>query len=218
MQKQAQASLVHKHALTAHQGTQHTIQTLQTYKSPHWPASLQTSTRCDSLICRISSTLLLLWTNQEPDGSQGRLERTQASRNMPERGEQHGVFLFGWPQCSLHLDLLWLSGTLLSIYLSELPDHEAAFSFSEITLQTLEKAIVRQSSQAMGVDEIPQRFVHAALPFLEPYLVKLFNLSLSQYVFSCSWKLSIRYLLLHTWVIFDLFRCLASSLKRLKEW
>ena len=65
------------------------------------------------------------------------------------------------------------------------------FEFREITLSDINCAVKRSSSQAVGVDGIPQCFVSAALPAIGPFLRHIFNKSLSLGTFPDMWKQSL---------------------------
>ena len=65
---------------------------------------------------------------------------------------------------------------------------EEGFSFKPVTLSDVVIAISHFSSQAKGVDGVPQKVIVKALPVIGEYLIKIFNSSFAQGVFPSSWK------------------------------
>ena len=53
-----------------------------------------------------------------------------------------------------------------------------AFSFKEVSLNEVQKAVTQSISQARGYDGIPQSIILITLPNLGPYIVRIFNDSL----------------------------------------
>lgn len=62
------------------------------------------------------------------------------------------------------------------------------FKFRDITLLELKNAISHFSSQAIGVDGVPQSVIAKALPAIGSHILKIFNTSLSTGVFPSLWK------------------------------
>ena len=67
-------------------------------------------------------------------------------------------------------------------------ESDDGFSFSNITLNDVILAVKHFNSQATGTDGIPQKVIAQSLPDIGPYLVKLFNESLSSGIFPMDWK------------------------------
>ena len=65
---------------------------------------------------------------------------------------------------------------------------EDGFSFKPININDVVLAITHFSSQARGVDEIPQSVVVKALPIIGNFLVRIFNSSFAQGTFPGAWK------------------------------
>ena len=66
--------------------------------------------------------------------------------------------------------------------------NEEGFSFKPVTLSDVVIAISHFSSQARGVDGVPQKVIVKALPVIGEYLVKIFNSSFAQGFFPSAWK------------------------------
>ena len=65
---------------------------------------------------------------------------------------------------------------------------EEGFSFKPIDLNEVVLAISHFSSQAKGVDGVPQSVIVKALPIIGNFLVRIFNSSFAQGIFPGSWK------------------------------
>ena len=65
------------------------------------------------------------------------------------------------------------------------------FQFTQVSLNDVILAVAHFSSQATGDDGIPQKVIAKSLPTIGPYLVKLFNESLSTGIFPLLWKKSL---------------------------
>ena len=65
---------------------------------------------------------------------------------------------------------------------------EEGFSLNSVTLNDVILAVAHFSSQARGVDDIPQSIVAKALPTIGPFLVQIFNSSLTNGAFPETWK------------------------------
>lgn len=72
--------------------------------------------------------------------------------------------------------------------LESTPSADDVFSFHDVTPREVSEAIKLSSSQAVGVDGIPQRFVALAADVLTPHLCAIFNKSLAQSIFPSRWK------------------------------
>lgn len=66
-----------------------------------------------------------------------------------------------------------------------------SFDFSDVLLADLSRAVDRSTSQAIGVDDLPQIFIKTAFPSIGTHLCKLFNRSLASSVFPGRWKQSL---------------------------
>ena len=71
------------------------------------------------------------------------------------------------------------------------PASHNGFNFKEVTLNDVILAVAHFSSQATGTDGIPHRVIAKSLPTIGPYLVKLFNESLTGGAFPTAWKRSL---------------------------
>ena len=68
------------------------------------------------------------------------------------------------------------------------PATEDGFSFKPININDVILAISHFSSQARGVDEVPQSVVVKALPIIGVFLMRIFNSSFVQGIFPSAWK------------------------------
>ena len=66
--------------------------------------------------------------------------------------------------------------------------NEDGFSFKPVNLTEVILAISHFSSQAKGVDGVPQSVVVKALPIIGNYITNIFNSSFAQGIFPSSWK------------------------------
>ena len=62
------------------------------------------------------------------------------------------------------------------------------FKFRPVILAEVVLAISHFSSQARGEDEISQSVVVEAIPFVDDFLVEIFNFSMEQGIFPTAWK------------------------------
>lgn len=65
---------------------------------------------------------------------------------------------------------------------------KTGFNFREITLDDVHKSIAYFKTQARGVDGIPHFVVKSALPIIAPFILSIFNQSLSDGIFPGVWK------------------------------
>ena len=68
---------------------------------------------------------------------------------------------------------------------------DEGFNFSEVSLIGAILAIAHFKSQAMGDHDIPDRVIAKSLPTIGPFLVKIFNESLTTGIFPPAWKISL---------------------------
>ncbi len=68
---------------------------------------------------------------------------------------------------------------------------EGRFNFAPVTPDDVMRAIRGSTSQAVGVNDLPQSFIKSALPSIMPFICNLFNKSLSSATFPDRWKQSI---------------------------
>ena len=65
------------------------------------------------------------------------------------------------------------------------------FNFTEVSLNDVILAVAHFSSQATRDDDIPQRIIAKSLATLDPFIMKLFNISLRDNIFPIAWKKSL---------------------------
>lgn len=65
------------------------------------------------------------------------------------------------------------------------------FTFSQVSLMDVRKAVMHFSSNARGEDNIPLSVITAALPEIAPYVMAVFNQSIKESVFPSKWKKSL---------------------------
>ncbi|RLU16479.1 hypothetical protein DMN91_010547 [Ooceraea biroi] len=75
-----------------------------------------------------------------------------------------------------------------SIYLSDPVYSDSKFYLRHITPADAMTVLLRSKSQAMGVDRLPSKLIHIALPCILPVLTHIFNFSLLNGVFPNIWK------------------------------
>ena len=66
--------------------------------------------------------------------------------------------------------------------------NEESFAFKPINFTDVILAVSHFSSQARGIDGIPQKVIAKALPSIGNHLVQIFNTSFAQGIFPSSWK------------------------------
>ena len=65
------------------------------------------------------------------------------------------------------------------------------FDFSTVDFEDVGRAVNKSTSQAVGVDDLPQSFIKSALPSIGPALCAVFNKSLSSSTVPDEWKRSL---------------------------
>ena len=70
-------------------------------------------------------------------------------------------------------------------------NHLEQFTFEEIQVSVVIAAVNHFNTQARGPDGIPQHVIRLALPFLAPFICRIFNQSLREAHFPSLWKNSI---------------------------
>ena len=66
--------------------------------------------------------------------------------------------------------------------------HQYTFSFTQISIEDVVKSVKRISSNAVGTDGIPIKFIKMLLPVLSPILTHVFNHIIMTSTFSNCWK------------------------------
>ena len=66
--------------------------------------------------------------------------------------------------------------------------NEDGFSFKPVNLSEVILVISHFSSQAKGLDGVPQSVIVKALPIIGNYIINIFNSSFAQEIFPSSWK------------------------------
>lgn len=69
-------------------------------------------------------------------------------------------------------------------------DPSTSFAFKNVTSMEVEIAICSLKSNAIGLDDIPLKFIKIILPLLLPYLTHIFNYILTSSKFPTIWKLA----------------------------
>lgn len=73
----------------------------------------------------------------------------------------------------------------------EMPERESEFSFRNISLSDLWKAISSIKSNAVGFDQIPLKFIKLIFPIFGSHFLHLFNTIITTSIFSNEWKIGV---------------------------